>query len=100
MIRGTTPTFTFTLPFEADGLITDLRVTFAQGDETVLEKSIADCTLDGAKIGLNLTQEETLKFNHEKTIKIQVKVKFSDGSVAAAKPCFVFCREILNEEVL
>lgn len=99
MIRGTTPTLTFTLPFETSGVVKDLRITFKQ-DEMVLEKSLADCTLDGTNIAVNLSQEETLLFNHEKVIKVQVKIKCLDDSVIVSDPQYAFCHEVFNEEVL
>lgn len=99
MIRGSTPTLTFTLPFDASGVVKDLRITFNQ-DETVLEKRLADCTLDGTEFAVTLSQKETLLFNHEKVIKIQVKIKCIDGNVLVSDPQYKFCHEVFNEEIL
>ena len=57
MYRGTTPTLTFALPFQA-GIIKNLFVTFSQKGQIVLEKTTADCGLIGNTIELNLTQED------------------------------------------
>jgi len=100
MIRGTTPINAFTLPFEADGNVKDLRITYKQDDNVILEKSLADCTFDGADIILNLSQEETLLFNDEKIIKIQVKIKCADENILVSDPIYRFCNEIFNEEIL
>lgn len=42
MIRGTTPTLESTLPFDTS-LIAEMYVTIAQGEKTVLEKTLSDC---------------------------------------------------------
>jgi hypothetical protein len=44
MIRGTTPTLEFTLPFDTS-LIAEMYVTIAQGEKTVLEKTLSDCSI-------------------------------------------------------
>lgn len=100
MRRGTTPTLTFIFPFEVSGAVKDLRITFVQNDETVLEKKIEDCTLDGEKVVLKLTQEDTLKFDENEIVKIQVKFVDYDGGVLASKPINKRCYEIFNEEIL
>lgn len=59
MIRGTTPTLEFTLPFDAS-LIAEMYVTIAQGEKTVLEKTLSDCNCSGTSVSLTLTQEDKL----------------------------------------
>lgn len=60
MIRGTTPTLEFTLPFDTS-LIAEMYVTIAQGEKTVLEKTLSDCSCSGTSVSLALTQEDTLR---------------------------------------
>lgn len=100
MRRGTTPTITFTLPFDTAGVIKDLRASFAQDNEIIIEKKIVDCTLDGNTVSVDLSQEDTLKLTHDKAVKIQVKILTIDGQVIASIPRSVPCGEILNTEVL
>ena len=73
MIRGSTPTHVFRLPISTE-LIKALRITYVQKQKTVLEKTEQDVTMDGTTISLRLTQEETLAFNAECRVKIQLKV--------------------------
>ena len=105
MRRGTTPTITFNLPFDTE-IIKDLRITFAQEvsffneQNTVIDKSLSDCTLDGSQIILALTQEDTLKLDSGKGVTFQVKILTTDGQVIASKPRSVAVGLILNGEVL
>ena len=46
MIRGTTPTLEFTLPFDTS-LIAEIYVTMTQNGKTVLEKTLSDCNCSG-----------------------------------------------------
>ena len=65
MYRGTTPTITFTLPFDGSR-ITALNLCFAQQDTVVLEKGLADCNLEGNTLKVSLTERETLLFDTKK----------------------------------
>ena len=64
MIRGTTPTLEFTLPFDTS-LIAEIYVTMTQNGKTVLEKTLSDCNCSGTSVSLTLTQEDTLKLQQQ-----------------------------------
>ena len=53
MYRGTTPTFTFTLPIECE-TITKLSVAFKQGGKLLFERGLADVTRSGKVLSLSL----------------------------------------------
>lgn len=72
MIRGTTPTLEFTLPFDCS-LLTEMYITFAQYGTTVLEKSMADCTCSGTLVTLSLSQEDTLKMKQDMVMLMQLR---------------------------
>ena len=59
MIRGTTPTLEFTLPFDTS-LIAEMYITLTQNGTTTLEKTLSDCNCSGTSVSLTLTQEDTL----------------------------------------
>ena len=80
MIRGTTPTIEFKLPFEVDKLLVVL-ITFSQNGEEKLRKSEAECTLEDRSIKVWLSQEETLDFNPNTPIDIELKVKTTSYNV-------------------
>lgn len=72
MIRGTTPTLNFTLPFECSTL-TACSIAFAQDKVVVLEKTLGDCQMNGNVLSVELTQEDTLSLDCQKVLEIQVR---------------------------
>jgi len=94
MIRGTTPTLTFTLPFSTDE-IDETYVTFAQHRMTKVEKTLDDCTLNGNKLSVKLTQKDTLAFESDTKVEIQLGIK-SGQSVMRSKIITVDAERILK----
>ena len=82
MRRGTTPTLTFTLPFEAD-MITACNIAFAQAKKLVLEKELADCEVDGQTLRVTLTEEDTLRLNAGDSVEIQLRVGIGESRLAS-----------------
>ena len=74
MIRGTTPTLKFNIPFSA-ALVETCYVTLSQSGRVVVEKTTEDCEMNGATILCKLEQRETLWLNHKKNVDIQLRVK-------------------------
>lgn len=99
MMQGTTPTHEFVLPFEA-ATVKEVRVTYRQNGEQVLEKTEADCTFEGNSIKVALTQEETFGFDPSKNVEIQLRVLTADGVAMTSTPEKVRCGEAFNTEVL
>lgn len=99
MICGTTPTHIFKIPFDTSQL-KEIRISYAQDDEVIVEKNTSDCILEGDKITVTLSQEDTLKFSHRKAVELQLKVLTVDGCVLANNVIRVRVEEILNKEVL
>lgn len=80
MIRGTTPTFEFTLPMLTDEIAAGY-ITFAQDGSVVIDKALADCTCAGSTVTLHLTQEETLKLSQNTRTELQMRVR-TTGTIA------------------
>ena len=88
MIRGTTPTLVFKIPFQ----LTNFNrgwVTFVQLAEdgsviSYLDKALSDCILDANMIELTLTQEETLAFYPNIPLNIQIRLADEDGKAPAS----------------
>lgn len=99
MIRGTTPTHIFQIPFDT-GLLKEVRVSYAQEDKVIVEKKTEDCKMDGDTISVTLTQADTLLFSHRKIVELQLKVWTKSGSCLATLVMRKDVSEILNEEVL
>lgn len=99
MIRATTPTFNFNLPIDADK-IKEAEVTFSQGGENKLQKYIGSCILNGKKLSVTLTQEETLLFSDKSDMKVQLRVLTDAGKVYASQKFTEPVIDSLSEEVL
>lgn len=99
MIRGTTPTHTFTLPFDVSQ-VAKVKIIYAQDDEVVIEKVTNDCELNGTTITTTLTQEDTLKFDHKKAVQIQVRVLTDRKEALASVIEKVGVSQLLDNEVL
>ncbi len=83
MIRGTTPTLKFTLPFDTAD-ITLLNISFAQEGRVVLEKKLLDCSLEGSTVSVALTEADTLSFDSDKSlVEIQLRVGCGEARLAS-----------------
>ena len=97
--RGTTPTHTFTLPFEVD-LISDLRITYSQNKNEILTKSRDEVKFYENDILVTLTQQETLLFTDKTPVFIQIKIKLKSGQVVSSEIITMRVDPSLNEEVI
>ena len=99
MQRGATPTHTFTLPFSTE-IIQDVSIVYSQNDKVVLRKQICDCNIEANQLSLRLTQEETLVFNENYPVEIQVKVLTMGNDVLVSVPYKARVDKCLCEVVL
>lgn len=99
MFKGSTPTHTFELPFDV-GLISNFKITYAQGGSIVLTKTPEDCTLEGNTISTKLTQEETLLFSCNLPVQIQVRVLTNNENALVSDILQVPVKKCLDNEVL
>lgn len=89
MYRGTTPKFIFTLPnTTAVSDIDAAFVSFEQNGAKIIEKELADMTIDAANNTLlfQLTQAETLSLQPG---QIGYQLRFKIGSDAYASKVFI-----------
>ena len=99
MIRGTTPTHTFQIPFNTS-LLKEIRITYAQSNSLVLEKTTHDCRLDGMNITVKLSQEETMSFSEDRCADLQLRVMLNDGNVLATPVMRIDVGTLLKEELI
>lgn len=99
MIRGTTPTHTFDLPVNKD-IVKDIRITYVQNDEIIIEKKLRDVTLYEGKVETTLSQADTLKFKAQRSAFVQLRVLTTKGQVFASNSEAIAVHETFNEEIL
>lgn len=99
MIRGSTPTHTFTLPIDA-AQIDKLRITYAQNGKVLVTKTDADATMEGSVVQVKLTQEDTLAFKCNRDVEVQVEVLTPAGDKLPSNIIRVPVGRCLNDEVL
>ena len=83
MIRGTTPTIKFTLPFEYD-LVEELWLTISQRSKELFTLKKDRMTNDGNTVSVKLTQVETLNMDPG-PVQIQVRGRTADGTAFASR---------------
>lgn len=99
MIRGTTPTLEFTVPFDTSE-IAEAFVTLSQNDTIILDKALSDCKCDARKLSVKLTQEDTLKLSCDCKTDIQVRVRTKAGDALASDIVKVNTDKILKDGVI
>ena len=105
MIRGTTPTLEFNLPFLAS-LIKSAQIMISYIDnnkEVVIEKGLDECVLGETTISTELTQEETLAFPAPITAEVQLRVVVNQGGKDTALATDIYkvkVKKLLKDGVL
>jgi hypothetical protein len=99
MIRGTTPTHMFNIPFDTS-LVDEVKVTYAQDDDIILTKGTSDCVLDGSAIKVTLSQEDTFKFDCKKRAQVQLRILTKSGEALASVVEHIGVAKCLDTEVL
>lgn len=82
MYRGTTPELKFELPFNASEL-TLLSIAFEQEGRVIIEKKLADCECSGKTVSVKLSEADTLEFNHNAKLNMQLRCGIGDKRIAS-----------------
>lgn len=92
IIRGTTPTHVFHIPFSIDGIVATY-ITYAQDDRIVVDKRLDEISADvfTNTITVNLSQDDTLAFSCKKKysdniVLIQIKLLYENDIVCVSIP--------------
>lgn len=99
MIRGTTPTLEFVLPFDTS-LLDTAYITLSQNDAVVVEKKMTECNCNKRVLSARLKQEETLKLNCDCKVEVQLRVKTLEGDSLASDIFIVSPDRILKDGVI
>ena len=97
---GCTVTNLFTLPCQGEELAA-LYITYQQGGRTVLEKTLADCALEGSTARVDLSQEDTLRFEARTgPVRIQLRLRTTQGAALKSRVLTALPDELLKEGVI
>lgn len=99
MIRGTTPTLEFTVPFDTS-ILAEAWVILSQKDKVVLYKQLKDCTCNERKLIVHLTQEETLLLDCKCITEIQIRARTLEGEALASDIMTADTGRILKDGVI
>jgi len=99
LIRGTTPTLEFALPFPADQLA-EAFVTISQRGAVVIDKPLTECACDGNTLTVRLMQEETLLLQCDCSSEIQIRARTVEGEAIASDIIPVTTARILKDGVI
>lgn len=99
MIRGTTPTLEFIIPFDT-GQLAEAFVTLSQNGGIVIDKALTECNCEENKLSIRLTQEETLKLQCDCITEIQIRAKTLEGEAVASQIIKVNTERILKDGVI
>lgn len=108
MIRGTTPTHTFTFNALDPSTFKVLNIYYAQQGVELLSKNKNDCTFSSKETedgiiysaSVTLTQEETLMFKPKYAVKVQLRVLTEDDRALATPEYEISVWDVINDEVL
>lgn len=97
--KGCTCKNSFPIPYTEEE-IAALFVTYQQNNTTVFEKKLADCTFENGNLSVRLSQEETLLFEDNATIRIQVRVRLKDGTATKSNIIETYADSVLKGDVI
>lgn len=103
IIRGTTPTHRFFIPFPISN-ISQIEVSYSQCGEIILTKYLNDLEIDSENnlIYVNLSQDDTLAFhfnekNRDNLILIDIRVLLVNGKAYASDTIKERLRDVLRD---
>lgn len=99
MIQGSNPLQRFRLPFDVSRIKT-FKAIYAQDKRKILEKKTEDCTMEGNVVSFRLTQEDTLSFDSDCNLSVQVRVLDVEGNSLVSRPKQITVWELYDDEVL
>lgn len=97
MIRGTTPTHIFTLPFDTS-MVKTIKISYRQNNIVKLTKRNDDCVFDGNTVTLKLTLEDTFAFAGGACVEVRIRVLTQSGEALASNIMRVQCDACLSDD--
>lgn len=100
MIRQkTTPKHVFKIPFNTNDL-TAVEVVYRQDRQIILTLRESELTMEDDTITAELTQEQTLKFDHNRPVEIQMAVMDLNGHAFTSRKVRIDVYEAISRDIL
>lgn len=98
MIRGTTPTLTFTTPYEAK-MVSSGFITFTMRGKVLFDIPISDdsVVVEDYAVSLTLSQEQTLAFKPQYRVLVQVRLGLGSGEYVASNIIQIPIENVLRD---
>ena len=99
MIRGTTPTLTITLPDDFDMASVQAYEVWLRAERSGYKLRFRDEQIlktEGA-VSITLTQEQTLKFDNNENIAVQLRYQDINGKIGATYKATISAAEFIGE---
>lgn len=99
MIRGTTPTLTLTLPDSFDMSSVEAYEIWLRAERSGFKLHFSDeqiAKTEGA-VSITLTQEQTLKFDNNENIAVQLRYQDINGKIGATYKATISAAEFIGE---
>ena len=77
--------------------LANCEIYFAQDDNLIVTKVLSDCIAEETTLTVTLTQEDTLKFDDDLKLQIQVRFLYTDGTAEATTVIKKKVGQILKE---
>ena len=99
MIRGTTPTIIYELPFPTNEVKTaEITIQYVDNHKKILiTKETDDCVIGDNTISTTLTQEETVQLPAPSDIEVQLYITTTDDKIMATVVERVSVKRLLKE---
>lgn len=85
VIRGTTPSITFTITQVRIADIAVAYMTMKQSGQLLLEKDLSEATTGDKMLTWDLSQSETLGIDPQATVSVQLRYRTNAGKAYASK---------------
>ena len=97
--RGTTPTLTITLPDDFDMASVEAYEIWLRAERSGFKLHFSDEQIAKAEgaVSITLTQEQTLKFDNNENIAVQLRFIDSAGKVGATFKATISAAEFIGE---
>ena len=96
---GCTEEHRFRFPFEAEE-VAAVYITYQQNGKTVLEKTAESCHIADGYLLVYLTQEDNIRLECNCDVRMQIRVRLTNGRLVKSCACTTITDELLKKEAI